>query len=348
MALAAHCYDGQSSRMRKARLDCAEGFLQLAFDDGGLQRWPLEAVRIRPRLGNTPRVLQLPDGGRVEVGDSPELQRWFPDGGSRIEGWADWLERRRGAILGSALLVLAATVLFLRHGMPWLAREAAERMPAVVERHVSEQVIVLLDRLHFDPSKVPTARRAALEQRFRQLVRGEPRSEQMRLVFVDAEGIGANAFALPDGRIFVTDQLLELAGSDDEVLAVLAHEAGHHVHRHGMRSALEQSSVFVVAGLLFGDASGSSLAVSIPATLLGSGFSRGHEREADAYAFDLLRRHGQSPGTFAAMMRRLSAQVPEALEKGPMGYLSTHPPSPERIAAAEQAAKVAGVGAASP
>lgn len=346
MALAAHCYDGQSSRMRAARLDCADGFLQLAFEDGQLQQWPLEAVRIRPRLGNTPRLLQLPDGGRVEVADSPELERWFPDGGGRIEGWADWLERRRSAILGSALLVLAATVLFLRNCMPWLAREAAERMPPVVERHVSEQVIALLDRLHFEPSQVPAARRATLEQRFLQLVRGEPRSAQMRIVFVDAVRIGANAFALPDGRIFVTDQLLELAGSDDEVLAVLAHEAGHHVHRHGMRSALEQSSVFVTAGLLFGDASGSSLAVSIPVTLLGSGFSRGHEREADAYAFDLLRRHGQSPKAFASMMRRLSAQVPEALEKGPIGYLSTHPPSPERIAAAEQAAVAAG--AASP
>lgn len=348
MPLIAHCYDGQSSRMRTARLDCADGFLQLAFEDGELQRWPLEAVRIRPRLGNTPRVLQLPGGGRVEVADNAELEGWLPDGSGRIEGWADWLERRRSAILGSALLVLAATVLFLRHGMPWLAREAAERMPAVVERHVSEQVIALLDRLHFDPSKTPVARRRALQQRFRQLVRDEPRSEQMRIVFVDAERLGPNAFALPDGRIFVTDQLLALADSDDEVLAVLAHEAGHHVHRHGMRSALEQSSVFVIAGLLFGDASGSSLAVSIPATLLGSGFSRGHEREADAYAFDLLRRHGQSPMAFAAMMRRLSAQVPEALEKGPMGYLSTHPPSPERIAAAEQAAKVAGVRAASP
>jgi Zn-dependent protease with chaperone function len=48
------------------------------------------------------------------------------------------------------------------------------------------------------------------------------------------------------------------------------------------------------------------------------------------------------------MMRRLSAQVPEALEKGPMGYLSTHPPSPERIGAAEQAAMNAEAGAASP
>ena len=339
MPLPATWYDGQSSRARAVRLASAHGDLQLEFDDdGGRQHWPLEAVAISPRLGRTPRILRLPDGARVEAADSPELDAWFKGAGDRIQGFADWLERRRAAILASAALVLVATVLFLRFGMPWLAREVAQRMPPAVERHASDQVVAMLERIHFQPSRLPAAHRAVLERRFRALVAGEPRSAQMRLAIVRAPGIGPNAFALPDGRIFVTDELVELAGSDEEVLAVLAHEAGHHVHRHGMRGALESSSVFVVAGLLFGDVSGSSLAVSIPATLLTSGFSRGYEREADAYAFDLLSRRGQSPKAFASMMRRLSAGIPDGLEQGPVGYLSTHPPSPERIAAAERAA----------
>ena len=41
---------------------------------------------------------------------------------------------------------------------------------------------------------------------------------------------------------------------------------------------------------------------------------------------------------FAAIMRRLSAKVPKGLEEGAVGYLSTHPPTPERIAEAERAA----------
>ena len=274
----------------------------------------------------------------MEAADSPEVERWFKRTGSRIEGFADWLERRRAAMLASAALVLVATVAFLHFGVPWLAREAAQRMPAAVERHASEQVVAMLERVHFHPSRIPAARRAELDRRFRALVAGEPRSADLRLSIVRAPGIGPNAFALPDGRIFVTDALIELANNDDEVLAVLAHEAGHHVHRHGMRGALESSSIFLVAGVLFGDVSGSSLAVSIPATLLTSGFSRGYEREADGYAFGLLLRRGQSPKAFASMMRRLSADMPDGLEEGPIGYLSTHPPSPERIAAAERAA----------
>ena len=57
---------------------------------------------------------------------------------------------------------------------------------------------------------------------------------------------------------------MKLVERDDELLAILAHEAGHHEHRHGMRRALASSAVVVVAGFLFGDLSGTaSLSVSI-------------------------------------------------------------------------------------
>ena len=320
------------------RLEVSHGTLGLDFGDGDTQQWPLEAITISPRLGSTPRILRLPDGARVEVADSARIQVWFGGGESRIEALADWLERRRLAIATAALVTVVATVLFVKFGVPWLAREAAERMPGAVERHVSDQVVMVLDKAHLYESRIPAARRALLERRFRALVEGEPRSADLRLAIVRAPGLGPNAFALPDGRIYMTDALVEMAESDEELLAVLAHEAGHHVHRHGMRQALESSSVFVLAGMLFGDMSGSSLAVAVPAVLLSNGFSRGHEREADAYAFDLLRRRGQSPAAFAAIMRRLSASMPKGLEEGAVGYLSTHPPTPERIAEAERAA----------
>lgn len=337
-ALDANWYDGHSSRTRAVRLDFAGGMLRLDFGDGETQQWPLEAVGISPRLGSTPRILRLPDGARVEVADSARVQAWFGGGDSRVEAFADWLERRKLAIAAAAVVTVAATLLFVKFGVPWLAREVAERMPAAVERHVSDQVVMVLEKAHLEDSHVPATRRDLLGRRFQAMVAGEPRSADLRLAIVRAPGIGPNAFALPDGRIYMTDALVELAESDEELLAVLAHEAGHHVHHHGMRQALESSSVFVLAGMLFGDMSGSSLAVAVPAVLLSNGFSRGHEREADAYAFDLLRRRGQSPTAFASIMRRLSAEMPEGLEEGPVGYLSTHPPTPERIAEAERAA----------
>ena len=189
------------------------------------------------------------------------------------------------AIATAAVLTVFATVAFVQFGVPMLASIVAERMPHSVERHASQQVVAVLKRTHFEPTRQSVSRQRHLKREFAKMVQGEPRAEQMRLHLVDAPAMGPNAFALPDGQIYVTDGLVELATSEDELLAVLAHEAGHHVHRHGMRQTLESSSVFLLAGMFLGDVSGSSLAVSIPAVLLSNGFSRGHEREADEYAF---------------------------------------------------------------
>lgn len=332
--------DGRSSRVRRVWLSRVGDQLQVDADTAGMHAWPLAEIRISPRLGRTPRSLRLPDGGRIELADSPLLDAWFPHPPSRVEAFADWLERRKYAIAISAVLTLASVVGFLHFGMPWIALKVAERIPPSVERSASDQVVRVLERLHLDDSRLPQGRQQALQAGFRQLVVNEPRAGDMRLIFATAPGLGPNAFALPDGRIYMTDELVALAQSDDELLAVLAHEAGHHVHRHGLRGAIESSSVFLLAGLMLGDATGSSLAVSIPATLLSNGFSRDHEREADRYAFALLKRHGKSPKAFASLMSRMmQAHGMGGADEGAMGYLSTHPPSRERVRAAEQAAR---------
>lgn len=338
--LAGTWYDGRSSRPRPVRLRLATpGTIAVETEDGMVAWWPAAEIDLSPRLGSAPRLLRREGYGHIECPDSALLEQWLPGRSSRIEAFADWLERHRLAIAAAAVFTVLATVAFVRWGVPAIAKVVAERMPVAVERLLSAQVVELLERFHMDPSGLSAERRAALERAFAGLVAGEPRSGQMRLRFARSSSIGANAFALPDGSIYLTDALVDLAQDDEELLAVLAHEAGHHVYRHGMRIALESSSVLLLTGMLFGDVSGSSLAVAIPAALLNSGFSRGHEREADAYAFDLLKRRGHSPRAFARMLARLERAHGAHGSDGVLGYLSTHPPSPQRMAAAEAAAQ---------
>jgi Zn-dependent protease with chaperone function len=155
--------------------------------------------------------------------------------------------------------------------------------------------------------------------------------------------------------IVVTD---ELAGvlDDDHVAAVLAHEVAHLQHRHGTRHILQDTIAGLVLLAVFGDASSvATVAATAPAILLNNAYSRDFEREADARAFELLRRTGRSPkllGTALAALEqhheRKAAQCrpdPEPNEagqrggsRGPMGYISTHPATAERIRAAEEAA----------
>lgn len=344
-------FDGRSSRVSRVWLRLSVDGRSLLLEpvqadaEGSAEAWPLAETTITPRLGRAPRILRRPGCGQLEVEDSPLFDAWFPDGGGWIERSADWLERRRWMMAMSAVAVVSLLLAVALVGVPMAANLAAERMPRSVERHASDQVLALLEHAGIRPTGLPAARQANLAGQFRMLVAREPRAGEMALAFVHGGPLGANAFALPDGRIFVTDELVELAGSDEELLAVLAHEAGHHVHRHAMRGALENSSALLLAGLLFGDVSGSSLSVGLPAALLSSRFSRGHERQADAYAFVLLKRHGRTPAAFASLLRRLARQgdPPETA-----GYFSSHPPSAERIAAAEAAASAGGGSMESP
>ena len=297
-------YDGRGSRGRAARLDSpAPGTLRVE-SEGEVLEFATAELRISPRLGRMERIVTLPRLGQLNLADSPRLDEWF-GGRDRIEGWAHRLEKLRGAAIAAALVTVVGVVVFVQVGLPWMAEKVAPLVPRAMERTIGGQAMDLLDAVHLAPSRLPRARRTELDLRFREMVAGLPREHDYQLAFRDAPSLGPNAFALPDGRLVVTDQLVALAAGDDELLAVLAHEAGHHEHRHGMRQALQSSAVVVVAGFLFGDLSGTaSLSVSVPVLLLESGFSRAHEREADAFAFDLLRRTGRSPADFATIMGR--------------------------------------------
>lgn len=322
----------------------ASGTLRVEVEGEAPRDYVTDTLELSPRLGRMARTLKLPEHGHLEVEDSPQLDQWVPRT-SRVEAWADWLERRRSAALTAAAVTVVGVVLFFQLGLPWMANRLAPVIPAPMERVITKQAMALLDRLHLKPSKLPAERREQLQAKFATLVAGLPREADFRLEFRDAPTIGPNAFALPDGLVVITDQLVKLVEADEELLAVLAHEAGHHEHRHGMRQALQSSAVVVVAGFLFGDLSGTgSLSVSIPVILLESGFSRDHEREADAFAFRLLEERGMSPAEFGKVMGRLSKHYGESSD-GAFTYLSTHPATAERIEAANRAAEESGEGA---
>lgn len=331
-------FDGRDSRPRAVVLSRpTAASLRIAGGEADLEV-PLAAVSISPRLGSTPRTLRVPGHGQIQCAHSPALDLWFAPP-SRIEALADWLERRRAPALAAAAATVIGVVLFLGFGLPWTAERLAPRIPARVEQVMSSQVLGLLDRVGLQPSRLSAARQRQLQAEFRDLVHALPRERDMRLQFRSAPRLGANAFALPDGTVVMTDELVALARDDDELIAVLAHETGHHEHRHALRQTLESSGIVVMAALLFGDVSGSSLTVSMPTVLLETGFSREHEREADEFAFALLLRQGRSPQAFADMLRRLTKTRGD--DGAVIGYFSTHPATDQRVRRAEQAAKAA-------
>jgi glycerophosphoryl diester phosphodiesterase/Zn-dependent protease with chaperone function len=156
-------------------------------------------------------------------------------------------------------------------------------------------------------------------------------------------------------RILLSDTLLA-DYSDDEIEVVLAHELSHHVH-HDLWRAVAAHTALLVAGFFVAHRALREFAeplalrglddpAGLPLLMLAGGgcsvaflpianaLSRAHERRADRYALEMT----HQPDAFVSAMRRLSQQ--NMAEEHPSQIVQwlfySHPPIPERIAAARR------------
>jgi Zn-dependent protease with chaperone function len=244
-----------------------------------------------------------------------------------------WVSRPWLAALAVGLVALGSWLLVDR-ALPVAADEIARRIPREAEKLLGESTLQGMDRFLLHPSKLPAARQEALRAKFTALAQRAGDSTPYRLEFRESPALGANAFALPSGVIVMLDGLVQLARRDDEILGVLAHELGHVHHRHTLRRLLESSATaLVIAGLTGDIASTTSLAAAAPTLLIQTKYSRDDEREADAYAVDLLQRGQVNPRYLATMLARLEKPA-RRNRPGLPDFLSTHPAPEERKALA--------------
>lgn len=336
----ANYYDGVTSRARDVLVWLDEDD---ALRVSGLARsrvFSLAAVRIAPKVGNTLRALTLPGGARCETADRralAELER--RQGVPRAAAWLRRLEANTGALLLTFVVLAAALYAIAFAIIPALSGAVVRALPQAVVDELARGTLSVLDRTRFRSSQLSLVRQLEIMEGFYALARHYP-ALPLRLVF--RAGTGPNAFALPDGTVIVTDELVALAKDDREVLAALAHEIGHVHHRHGLRLALESSTALVLAAAYFGDLTEvTSLSGVLPAVYAKARYSREHETEADGFAEEKLRAIGVEPRHLATLLRTLSrSSLPRPEQE--FAYLSSHPALPERIARLEAATEGGG------
>lgn len=145
-----------------------------------------------------------------------------------------------------------------------------------------------------------------------------------------------NAFVLPGGRMGVTTGLLALVQNDDQLAAVIGHEAAHVTARHAAerysQTALTQTGLQVVSGAAgdYGRAVGALGGIGAQVGVLLP-FSRQHELEADRIGVDYMHRAGFDPRQSLALWRLMAAQRQGSTPE----FASTHPSDASRIAALE-------------
>jgi Zn-dependent protease with chaperone function len=79
----------------------------------------------------------------------------------------------------------------------------------------SQQTLSTLDRIVLRPSGLTAARQAEIADLLHRVATAAGDPGRYRLELRDGGRIGANAFALPDGTVIVTDQLVRLAEVDE-------------------------------------------------------------------------------------------------------------------------------------
>jgi hypothetical protein len=146
-----------------------------------------------------------------------------------------------------------------------------------------------------------------------------------------------NAFALPGGNVYVFRGLLESMDNEAELAAVMSHEMGHTVARHGTKNMsknlLFQSLLSVGTGLIGREhrslATAAYIAGSVGLSLQMLKYSRDYEREADWIGVHNIAKAGYNPEAMVTMFDKLEQKnknkAPET-----MLFLSTHPATAER------------------
>ena len=150
------------------------------------------------------------------------------------------------------------------------------------------------------------------------------------LVVVDANLV--NAFALPGGLVVLTDGLLQAAETPEEVAGVLAHELGHVAYAHPTQAIFRTTAVSLLISAVIGDFTGGVLIAGVAEWALNSAYTRDAEREADRFSIARMNAAGIDGRGLLRFFERLRKEESKGSESSLYRMISTHPPTPERMA----------------
>jgi len=170
-----------------------------------------------------------------------------------------------------------------------------------------------------------------------------PRSEKLENVtwrFRALRDPQPNAFALPNGSIYVTTGLMSLVDNESQLAAVLAHEMTHVVRRHtylqnrsNRKKFLAMNVIAAVGAYAPGGAVGAAITIAtaiapliVIATIFG--YSRDLEREADLKGIDMMIKAEYAPEEMVNVMKLLNKDIEgENIRL----FYNDHPATDERI-----------------
>ena len=342
MQLSGFFYDGESSRQIPAQMTL-DGEHVILKSTETEESWSdlAENITVRRKIAGAPREIEFPGGKLFVTRDHEILDEWLDlhSGLKNTEGWLHKLEQNKFYIFIAVIVCLSTTWFTFTYGIPALSKTVAHALPDSVSETLGKGALASMDEWFFEPTQISEDEQARIGKRFYQMAERANISIEPTLHFRASEVIGANALALPNGDIILTDDLVTLSENDDELLSILAHEIGHVEMKHGLQGVIRGSIISFIAVYVTGDMMLiEELAVALPTFILEAGYSREAEQEADDYAKELMQEEGIPLISFANIMTRLEESLKQEMEEQEGGFsleiptiLSTHPATEERV-----------------
>jgi len=322
-------YQTGLSAVQDAKLLKNGEILQLVIDSE-LKPKAVEVTSVSDRLSGVAHKIVLKDMGVFECSDNDGIDAMLGTGNSFFNRITR-IETSLPLVIVFAVLSVAILVTLYRFGIPALANGAAKVTPPSVLSLMDTSSLEIVDRVFFSPSDLPDNRRDEIRILFDRLKKQSgPQDLPFRLLFRDGGKMGANAIALPGGTVIITDQLIKLSKSDDEISGVLAHEIGHGELRHSLRQIYRVLGIGFMISIVGADSGQLVEDVVIQATALNSlSYSRSFESEADRHSANLMVGSGRDPFAFIELLKRITKDKDG---KSETNWYSTHPGTFDRRA----------------
>ena len=316
----------------------------VTLEDGTTYRGDVSKLDISERLGNVARKITLEDGSLFTTLENDKVDELFK-GRQKLNSFIHYLETHYRAIFVAIIVTFASGFAFFKWGIPWTSEKIAHALPYETNELIASGSMKFLDKAMFDESNLTKEKQQRVSKHFYDKLALLSLNDEKKIVYklhFRSWKMGGteipNALALPSGDIVVTDKFIELAKNQDEIDAVLLHEMGHVVHRHGLEMMIEGTFITVAVMMITGDTSGmGDFGVGLGTALVSSSYSRGHESEADRYAFDKMLQAKIDPKSFSNIMQRMTEYMATennsstSKDNNFLDYFASHPSTKERI-----------------
>jgi beta-barrel assembly-enhancing protease len=326
----ARFHDGRTARAHEVEAAVSRDGLRFAFE-GEAHHWPLADVEAE-RVGERVRLSRRRDPARLTV-DAAEWRAATASAGEGIERHG---RRREWRLIGGLVAGAAFVAFVVFVGVPLASGPLARATPVGFERQMGNnfesQLAVAFPRC--------TGRdgQDALYVFGDSLEDGAATPFNLRVQAVEAPMV--NAFALPGGAIMVTDDLIDMAETPDELAAVIAHEAAHVEQRHVMQAVWRSLGLGLILDAVVGGGTGAGQqAVLLAGSFTDLRYSRDAEQEADARGQAILSKIGLSSQGMAPFFRRLAGKGEGKEAQMVKELISSHPDTQRRAKLSQARAK---------